>query len=178
MPQSLPALPDIKLNSLQTAPFRHKSLTTYDRTTGGADITYERLEFLGDAYIELIASRLIFERYPTLPAGRQSQLRELLVKNETLDEYSIAYGFEERIEISAKERMLEDVCKKYPGNKGFKKVLGDVFEAYVAAVILSDVEIGFAVAESLGVTGLDPPGRSSGWCTEWLLLLREPLRER
>jgi ribonuclease III len=41
--------------------------------------------------------------------------------------------------------MLEDTKAK--GNKGFNKVLGDVFEAYVAAVIKSDPENGFATAE-------------------------------
>ena len=147
--QGLPNLPDVKAGPLQSAPFKHKSLTNYDRSSTTTDVTYERLEFLGDAYIELIASRLIFERYPSLTAGRQSQLRELLVKNETLAECSRAYGFENRIEIGAKEQMLEDVLTKkgMAGNKGFNKVMGDVFEAYIAAVILSDVEHGFAVAE-------------------------------
>lgn len=147
VPHGLPNLPDIKPGPLQTAPFKHKSMTTYDRTSSTGDVTYERLEFLGDAYIELIASRLIFERYPTLTAGQQSQLRELLVKNETLAEYSRAYGFEERIEIGSKDRMVEDAMVRKSGNKGFNKVMGDVFEAYVAAVILSDVEHGFAVGE-------------------------------
>lgn len=146
-PRGLPTLPDIKPGPMQTAPFKHKSVGTYNRSSSAGDITYERLEFIGDAYIELIASRLIFDRYPSLTAGRQSQVRELLVKNETLAEYSRAYGFESRLDIAAKERMLADVSQKHPGNKGFNKVMGDVFEAYVAAVIMSDVEHGFAVAE-------------------------------
>lgn len=146
-PTGLPPLPSIKPGPLESAPFKHKSLTGYDRTSSSSDITYERLEFLGDAYIELIASRLIFERYPTLTAGRQSQVRELLVKNETLAEYSRAYGFEDKVEISAKEKMIEEASRKLTGNKGLNKVLGDVFEAYLAAVIQSDVENGFAVAE-------------------------------
>ena len=36
---------------------------------------------------------------------------------------------------------------KHAGNKGFNKVLGDVFEAYVAALITADPEHGFAIAE-------------------------------
>ena len=142
---SLPPLPPVEHGHLSTAPFTHKSTLSYNRTTSTTDLSYERLEFLGDAYIELIASRLIFERFPHLPAGQQSQLRELLVKNETLAEYSRAYGFEGRIEAVAMGRMLEE--GKGKGNKGFKKVMGDVFEAYVAAVVLSDVESGFAVVE-------------------------------
>ena len=142
----LPPLPAIQQESLASAPFTHKSTISYNRAVSSTpDITYERLEFVGDAYIELIASRLIFERFLHLPAGQQSQLRELLVKNETLAEYSRAYGFEERVQAGRMDVTHEDA--RYKGNKGFNKVLGDVFEAYVAAVILADVEDGFAVAE-------------------------------
>lgn len=108
-------------------------------------MTYERLEFLGDAYLEVIASRLIFHHFPHLTAGSQSQVRELLVKNETLAEYAKAYRFEDRLALADKERMIEDARNR--GNKGLNKVLGDVFEAYIAAIILSDPEDGFAVAE-------------------------------
>lgn len=41
--------------------------------------------------------------------------------------------------------MLGDAKAK--GNKGFNKVLGDVFEAYVAAIVKSDLENGFAIVE-------------------------------
>ena len=145
VPLSLPPLPPVKDGELSIAPFKHKSTVSYNRSSSTTDITYERLEFLGDAYIELIASRLIFERFTHLPAGQQSQLRELLVKNETLAEYSRAYDFDKRVEVGALVTMVED--SKHKGNKGFNKVCGDVFEAYVAAVILSDAEDGFAVVE-------------------------------
>ena len=142
----LPSLPPIDSDTFSTVLWTHKSKTTYNRTASSKpDITYEKLEFIGDAYIELIASRLIFERFMHLPAGQMSQLRELLVKNETLAEYSRAYGFEEKVQAGNMDILNEQ--SKYKGNKGFNKVLGDVFEAYVAAVVLSDVEDGFAVAE-------------------------------
>ena len=180
VPKGLPTLPEIPHGSdLATVPFTHKSSSNarYDRTSSMTDITYERLEFLGDAYIELIASRLIFERYFTLTAGQQSQLRELLVKNETLAEYSRAYGFDALVDLSDRENVigggkgryvlcgrhrgnktnlwiakkwqspivvLTDLCR---GNKGINKIMGDVFEAYVAALILSDPEDGFSRAE-------------------------------
>ncbi|KAK3717783.1 hypothetical protein LTR37_005554 [Vermiconidia calcicola] len=144
----LPPLPPITSPSLATAPFKHKSLLpSYNRstsTTSEQELSYERLEFLGDAYIELLATRLIFSRFPSLPAGSQSQLRELLVKNETLAEYSRVYGFDKRVEVGAMEAMLEDGRKR---NKGFNKVLGDVFEAYVAAVVLDDDGGGVEVVE-------------------------------
>ncbi|KAI7620300.1 hypothetical protein KC319_g18735, partial [Hortaea werneckii] len=107
--------------------------------------TYEKLEFLGDAYLELLASRLLYTRFPHITAGQQSQLRELLVKNETLAQYAHAYNFDRRVQVGDLERMQHD--SKERGNKGFNKVLGDVFEACIAAIILSSPDDGFAIAE-------------------------------
>ncbi|KAI7160702.1 hypothetical protein KC324_g13364, partial [Hortaea werneckii] len=128
------------------APFRHKStVTDYNRSANPTDITYEKLEFLGDAYLELLASRLLYSRFPHITAGQQSQLRELLVKNETLAQYAHTYNFDRRVQVGDLERMQHDAKER--GNKGFNKVLGDVFEAYIAAVILSSPDEGFAIAE-------------------------------
>ncbi|KAK6425205.1 hypothetical protein LTR95_016291 [Oleoguttula sp. CCFEE 5521] len=146
VPATLPPLPEILDPTLATAPFTHKSLASYHRATSSSDITYERLEFLGDAYLEVIASRIIFHHFPRLTAGSQSQVREVLVKNETLAEYARLYGFELRVKVADFEQMAADSAGK--GNKCLSKVLGDVFEAYIAAVILSDAENGFAVVET------------------------------
>lgn len=144
---TLPPLPPIKPQYQKTA-FCHKSLYTTSRELATSDLTYERLEFLGDAYIELFASRLIYESYSHLPAGRMSQVRELLVKNETLAELSRSYGFDQKIAVGAEiGELLRD--SRGRGNKGYNKIVGDVFEAYVAAVVLSDFEgKGFEKAEA------------------------------
>lgn len=144
---TLPPLPPIKPQYQKTA-FCHKSLYTTSRELATSDLTYERLEFLGDAYIELFASRLIYESYSHLPAGRMSQVRELLVKNETLAELSRSYGFHEKISVGAEiGELVRD--SRGRGNKGYNKIVGDVFEAYVAAVVLSDFEgRGFEKAEA------------------------------
>lgn len=144
---TLPPLPPIKPQYQKTA-FCHKSLYTTSRELATSDLTYERLEFLGDAYIELFASRLIYESYSHLPAGRMSQVRELLVKNETLAELSRSYGFDQNIAVGAEiGELLRD--SRGRGNKGYNKIVGDVFEAYVAAVVLSDFEgKGFEKAEA------------------------------
>lgn len=144
---TLPPLPPIKPQYQKTT-FCHKSLYTTSRELATSDLTYERLEFLGDAYIELFASRLIYESYSHLPAGRMSQVRELLVKNETLAELSRSYGFHEKIAVGAEiAELVRDSHGR--GNKGYNKIVGDVFEAYVAAVVLSDFEgRGFEKAEA------------------------------
>ncbi|KAK6002494.1 hypothetical protein QM012_001244 [Aureobasidium pullulans] len=149
---SLPTLPRVPDGPYSRAPFVHKSSSQHDRTSAVGDMTYERLEFLGDAYLEVIATRLIFSRYPHLAAGRQAQIRERLVKNDTLTQFSMAYNFQDRLKAGGGEREL---------GKASGKILADVFEAYVAAVILSDPVDGFKRAET--------------WLTElWApILLRE-----
>lgn len=144
LPDPLPDLP-VLAPHLTNAPFIHKSAAKYSRSSSIKDISYERLEFVGDAYIELYASTLIFDRLPYLHTGQMSQLRESLVKNETLAEYSRAYGFDKRIEVDSLKQMEAGASK---ANKGLKKVFGDVFEAYVAAVVISDKEDGYATAEN------------------------------
>lgn len=134
---SLPPLPPLPEGPYARATFTHKSVTAHDRVSGHGDLTYEKLEFLGDAYIEIIATRIIFARFPHLAAGPQAQVRERMVKNDTLSQFSIAYGFRERLQASEIEQK----------GKAVQKILADVFEAYVAAIILSDPVDGFKRAE-------------------------------
>ncbi len=137
----LPELPAILDDLLADVPFTHPGVLG-GRTTSDVNLSYDRLEFVGDAYIELIATRLVFPRFPDLPAGRLSQKREMLVKNETLAEFSLAYGFNQRANLP------KSYSQGQEKNKLWTKTMGDVFEAYVAAVILSDPANGFAVAEA------------------------------
>ena len=134
---TIPSLPAIKDKSLADLPFRHQGTIGAPKLTT-FDASYERLEFLGDAYIEIIATRLIYSRFWHLSAGRLSQVREMLVKNETLAEYSVAYGFDKQVQIPQ---------TTIPGGKAWIKTMGDVFEAYAAAVVLSDSADGFATLE-------------------------------
>ncbi|KAF1948701.1 ribonuclease III [Byssothecium circinans] len=139
--KDLPPLPPITEPHLEEAVFTHPTFHSNYRTNGidNTDkVTYERFEFLGDAYIELFASRLIYSRLPHVDVPQQSALREKLVKNETLGQFSSAYGLPDRLKHGG--HIPE-------GTKAWTKVIADVFEAYVAGVILSDPENGFKTAE-------------------------------
>ncbi|CEJ62070.1 hypothetical protein PMG11_10582 [Penicillium brasilianum] len=123
----LPRPPAILDDQLQKAVFTHSACS------GDSNSNYDRLEILGDAYIELIATRLVWQRFPGIPAGRISQIRELLVKNDTLAGFAEAYGFDRKALVPAN---YSDQSKRWIKTKG------DIFEAYVAAVILSRPEGG------------------------------------
>jgi ribonuclease III len=137
-PGSLPLLPTITDLALLSAPFTHTStLPAYVQPT--TTNCYEPLEFLGDAYIEVIATRLIHNRFPDLNVGQWANLRSFLVQNETLNKFSKAYGFDQQIAATQPEKNNE---------KTWTKIVADVFEAYVAAIILSDPQNGFVIAEN------------------------------
>jgi ribonuclease III len=44
----------------------------------------ERLEFLGDAVLELVVTRYLFRRFPDAPEGQLTQLRASIVRSEGL----------------------------------------------------------------------------------------------
>ena len=44
----------------------------------------ERLEFLGDAILDVITSEMLYHRYPEMPEGRMTSMRAALVRTETL----------------------------------------------------------------------------------------------
>jgi ribonuclease-3 len=139
--KDLPPLPPITEPHLHEAVFTHKSIhanhqNVHQHVDMGLD--YERLEFLGDAYIELIASRALFNRFPTLDVPQMCSWRERLVENLALGKFSEAYGFPDR--LKTKIELGTD-------SKAYKKVVADIFEAYVAGVVLSDPKDGFATAE-------------------------------
>ncbi|KAJ6107928.1 hypothetical protein N7523_009251 [Penicillium sp. IBT 18751x] len=127
-----PVLPHILDDRLERSVFTHPACGN------NSNSTYDRLEILGDAYIELMATRLIWGKFPGISSGRISQIRELLVKNETLSAFAEVYGFDRKISVPANYSDQE---------KRWTKIKGDVFEAYVAAVILSQPIDGYHIAE-------------------------------
>ncbi|KAL9609733.1 MAG: hypothetical protein Q9167_005522 [Letrouitia subvulpina] len=137
----LPPLPIIRDEALAKVPFTHRG-TLSGQAAEVVGSSYERLEFMGDAYLELMASRTVLLRFPQFSSGKLSQVRQLLVRNETLGDFSMAYGLHERAQMPIELRT------KYSLDKTWVKVMGDLFEAYVAAVISSDPEHGFTTVEN------------------------------
>lgn len=135
----MPPLPPVLDPSLERASFTHAGAVKIP-----GDRSYEQLEWLGDAYLYLMSTAYIFLSFPHLKHGDMSQLREVLVRNSTLKDYSIHYGLDKRIKFPEEygPNGREGGTKASAKERG--KVLGDVFEARVAAIILSDPISGVA----------------------------------
>jgi ribonuclease-3 len=88
----------------------------------------ERLEFLGDAVIELLVSRYIFNRFPEEKEGILTSYRSALVKTETLSTVSLKLGLGEYILMSKGE--------EESGGRLRLTILEDAFEALIGAIYI------------------------------------------
>ena len=97
----------------------------------------ERLEFLGDAVVDLAATDLIFTAYPNLNEGSGSLTRSRVVNMESLAEAAT------RLDLAGAMRVGRGVKKE----RGLERpsLLADAFEALVAAIYL---ENGYDAAKS------------------------------
>ena len=88
----------------------------------------ERLEFLGDAVLELSASRILYDAYPGLTEGQLTLLRAELVREESLAEIAQRFGMSAYIRLSVGEARS--------GGAEKPSILSDVMEAVLGAVFL------------------------------------------
>jgi ribonuclease-3 len=106
---------------------RHRSII--DGKKVQAHETYERLEFLGDAVLDLIVTEIIFEKYPVANEGFLTKLRAKVVRGKTLA------GLAKEMQINEVMEVGERASGQ--GIDVSKSVLADLFEAMVAAVYLT-----------------------------------------
>lgn len=88
----------------------------------------ERLEFLGDAVLDLVVSAELFTRYPDLPEGRLSVARSAVVSTEGLAPVAAALGLGGAILLGRGEEQS--------GGREKPSLLENAFEAVIGAVFL------------------------------------------
>jgi len=98
----------------------------------------ERLEFLGDAVLNLAVADLLYDRLSDLPEGDLSRIRANLVKQDTLHQLAADLGLSEVVRLGEGE--VRSGGSKRPS------ILADALEAVIGAVYL---DAGFAAAQSL-----------------------------
>ena len=96
----------------------------------------ERLEFLGDAVLELTSSEFLFTHYPKLTEGQLTKLRASIVCEPTLAQCTE--------EIGLGEYLLLGKGEDQTGGRTRKSILSDAMEAVIGAIYLDG---GFANAK-------------------------------
>jgi ribonuclease III, bacterial len=89
--------------------------------------SYERLEYLGDAVLELIMSEYLYNN-TNYPEGKMTKLRSSYVCENALYEYACILGINEEILLGRGEK---DRDGKYN-----RTIVADVFESFIAAMFL------------------------------------------
>ena len=89
---------------------------------------YQRLEFLGDAVLELAVSRYLYFELPEVDEGKLTRIRAALVREESLNRAAQRIGLGEFIRLS--------VGEERSGGREKPSILSDVMEAVLAAVYL------------------------------------------
>ena len=89
---------------------------------------YEKLEFLGDAVLELAVSDYLYRHFPRLNEGELTRMRSNIVRTEGFSEFAIECGFPEEINLGKGEEKA--------GARKRKTLLEDVFEAFNGALFL------------------------------------------
>ena len=89
---------------------------------------YQRLEFLGDAVLELAVSRYLYFEFPEVDEGKLTRIRAGLVREETLCRAARRLDLGKHIRLS--------VGEDRSGGREKPSILCDVMEAVLAAVYL------------------------------------------
>ena len=116
-------------NALTHSSFSNDNGLSYEKNN-------ERLEFLGDAVLELVTSRFLFEKYPTKPEGEMTTMRAALVCEPSLAEAARSIGLGDCLRLGRGEIKTGGIRKD--------SILSDAFEALIGAMYLDG---GFEAAD-------------------------------
>ena len=106
--------------------FTHSSYANEHRELGLRD--NERLEFLGDAVLELTVSDYLYRKYPDLPEGKLTRMRAAIVQTAGFSSFSREAGFDKYIKLGNGEEAA--------GARQRDTLLEDLFEAFCGALYL------------------------------------------
>ena len=99
---------------------------------------FERLEFLGDAVVDLVIGEDLYRRFPDATEGELTSLRATLVSSAALAEIGRALGLPERARLGRGE---EDT-----GGRARMGLAASLYESFIGAVYY---EAGFAKAKAI-----------------------------
>jgi ribonuclease-3 len=113
---------EIKNKDLFERAFTHTSYANEEKTD-----SYERLEYLGDAVLEMVMSEYLYKN-TEYNEGEMTKIRAHYVCENALYEYSIILGLNEYLKLGKGEYES--------GGKFRKAIVADIFEAFIGALFL------------------------------------------
>jgi ribonuclease-3 len=136
---------EFKNKDLLKQAFTHRSYINENKHT--TQEHNERLEFLGDAVLELASTSFLFKKYPKRQEGELTSFRAALVNTNTLSEVASKLGFNDFLLLSKGEAKDTGRARQY--------ILADTFEALIGALYIDqgyDTAYAFIETNLLGLT--------------------------
>lgn len=152
--------------SLLRSAFTHSSYKNEHRRNGRED--NERLEFLGDAVLELCVSHYLYATFAGAPEGELTRLRAATVCEPSL----VAIASELRFPLYLRLGKGEELS----GGRERASLIADVFEAFVGALFLDQ---GFAATDSFLAIHLYPRIQDDGFALhrDYKTMLQEHIQK-
>lgn len=104
----------------------HSSYTFENKIS--SDENNERLEFLGDAVLKLVASTYLYERFPEYPEGEMTKIRAILISDNVLSQVAERINLGKYIKLGYHEEKM--------GGRSRPTTLACAFEALLGALYL------------------------------------------
>src|SRR3990167_7552884 len=114
--------------------FTHRSYLNENREAGREH--NERLEFLGDAVLELVVTEFLYSKYPEKPEGDLTAYRAALVNTQSIADAAGKLGMNEFLYLSRGEARDTGRARQI--------ILANAFEALIGAIYLDS---GYAAAQ-------------------------------
>src|SRR3990167_7301969 len=106
--------------------FTHRSHLNENRTPGREH--NERLEFLGDAVLELVVTEFLYAKYPDKPEGELTAYRAALVNTQSISDAASKLGMNDFLLLSRGEAKDTGRARQI--------ILANAFEALIGAIYL------------------------------------------
>ncbi|MFH1894434.1 MAG: ribonuclease III [Patescibacteria group bacterium] len=132
---------DFKNKNILTQAFCHRSFLNENPDCGLEN--NERLEFLGDAVLELVVTEYLYASFPQKSEGDLTNWRASLVNAKMLAEIAKNIGFNDFILLSKGEEKEDGKARQY--------ILANTFEAFVGALYL---DLGYKTCQDFITTHL------------------------
>ncbi len=116
--------------------FTHRSYLNENRAT--AREHNERLEFLGDAVLELVVTEFLYAKYPERPEGDLTAFRAALVNTQSISDAASKLNMNEYLLLSRGEARDTGRARQI--------ILANAFEALICAIY---IDSGYAAAKKI-----------------------------
>ena len=129
-----PPLPPIHNKAIEQQCFTHRSYArapTHREASPSMD--YERLEFLGDSYMNYCVTKILYRRLPAMTEGQLTNFRSQIICNANVRHYGMMYEFGDRIRLG-------ELIEKDDRDAG--KKVADIFEAYIGGILTDQPDDG------------------------------------